>query len=46
MGEVRRYWATDALIEMEPEIAQAEEWAMTNWREAFENVVRRFGRPA
>ena len=46
VGDARRYWAAEALAEKVPEIVKAEEWAMTNCREAFENVVRRFGSPA
>jgi hypothetical protein len=46
VGKARQHWAAEALAAMEPEIARAEEWAMTNWRDAFANVVRRFASPA
>jgi contact-dependent growth inhibition (CDI) system CdiI-like immunity protein len=39
----RDQWSPEALTRLEPEIAQARDWALSIGKPAFENVVRRFG---
>jgi hypothetical protein len=41
-GTVRQHWSAEALATKEPEIAQAEQWAMETGKQAFTNIVTRF----
>jgi hypothetical protein len=41
-GEARNHWAPEALAVKEPEVAEAEQWAIETGIEAFRNVVARF----
>jgi hypothetical protein len=43
VGSARRHWAAQALAEKAPDIARAEEWALDFGRDAFANVIARFG---
>ncbi len=43
VGSEREQWSSDALSRREKEIADASRWASTYGRQAFENVVARFG---
>lgn len=46
MGEVRRHWAQEALINLQPEIDRAEQWAQDFGRTACEKLIDRFGEPS
>ena len=43
LGEVRAYWAPEALVALEPEIQSAIEWATPQALPACRSVVQRFG---
>jgi hypothetical protein len=43
IGRARQHWAPEALASKQADVAHAEAWAMRTGREAFWNVVARFG---
>jgi hypothetical protein len=43
VGKARQHWAPEALAEKAPDIDRAEKWALDFGREAFANVIARFG---
>jgi hypothetical protein len=43
LGSERSQWSPEALARLEREVADARDWAMTQSRQALENIVRRFG---
>ncbi len=43
IGPDRALWSTEALARLENEVIEARRWANTQGRQAFENVLRRFG---
>jgi hypothetical protein len=42
LGDVRKWWAADALLQKDAELATAEEWAQTLVRPALLSIVQRF----
>ena len=44
VGRTREHWAPEALAEKAADIARAEKWAIEFGRDAFANVVARFGK--
>jgi hypothetical protein len=44
VGRARRHWAPEALADKAPDIARAEKWALDFGRDAFANIVARFGK--
>jgi len=44
VGKARQRWASSALAEKAPDIERAERWALDFGKEAFTNVIARFGK--